>query len=157
MGLGMLLLLLVVLDPDPCLDRERSLKAEVLVCDGIFNPGDGQVLVLFNAVGGFLSPTSISTKTVLVKDGSSLVNVPCLTNLDELEPEELMELHPGEAKGARPTVLALGMPIFGGGELNLVLLACLSWVDLVPLGDPGGILGLDNDGALTMFLGLGAI
>lgn len=35
-------------------------------------------------LGGFLSSTSMSTRTVLDKAGSSLVNVPCLTNREEL-------------------------------------------------------------------------
>ena len=34
-------------------------------------------------LGGFLSSTSMSTRTVLDKAGSSLVNVPCLTNREE--------------------------------------------------------------------------
>lgn len=65
-------------------------------------------------LGGFLSSTSMSTRTVLDKAGSSLVNVPCLTNREEfwllvlLVPlvalcalAQLIVLGAGEAKGAR--------------------------------------------------------
>lgn len=62
-----------------------------------------------DALGGFLSPTSISTKTAPIV-GSSLVNVPCLTNFEEqlLLPLELllMVLLAGEARGALIILLA---------------------------------------------------
>ena len=105
-----------------------------------------------------MSSTSMSTRTVLDKAGSSLVNVPCLTNREEfwllvlLVPlvalVQLIVLGAGEAKGAR--ILDFWASFGDGGEANLVLVICLNCVDRVPLGDPG-ILGL------TRFFGLGAI
>ena len=131
-GLGILLFELVVLDPEPCLDLDLSRKAEVLVCGitggpPITSPILPTVRLLgdralddpaFGFLGGFLSPTSISTKTgfpVKVVQPSSLVNVPCLTNLEEfvLEVVELallIVLGAGEANGALP----LGMALLGG-------------------------------------------
>ena len=103
--------------------------------------------------GGFLSSTSMSTKTAFNVEGSSLVKVPCLTNLEPVEPELEVEmvLGAGLASGAR--ILDLGVCLGLGGDFCL---SCLSWVDRVPLGDPGMaflvwfILGL---GAMTGFGG----
>ena len=87
-------------------------------------------------LGGFLSPTSISTRTGFAnpdEDPSSLVNVPWRTNFAELAVLVVLEAvllieGAGEARGA----LSLGMALFlalilgDGGELNLSLVACLS-------------------------------
>jgi len=88
----------------------------------------------------------MSTRTALRVEGSSLVNVPCRTSLEPVDPELEVEivLGAGLANGAR----ILDLLSFGlGGHFCLVI--CLSWVDLVPLGDPGDFL--------VIFLGLGAI
>ena len=129
-GLGILLFELVVLDPDPCLDLDLSLKADVRVWGITGGPppfastlpptvrllGDRALVdPLFGFFGGFLSPTSISTITgfpVKHEELSSLVNVPCLTNLEEfaLEVVELallIVLGAGEANGALPLGIAL--------------------------------------------------
>ena len=94
----------------------------------------------------------MSTRTVLFKEDSSLVKVPCLTSLEELALlllPLLMVLLAGEAKGALS--LDFGVDSLGeGGELfNLAF--CLNCVDRVPRGDPGNlVLG-------GIFLGFGAM
>ena len=115
-------------------------------------------------LGGFLSPTSMSTRTGFAnpEDPSSLVKVPWRTNFAELAVLAVLEAvllieGAGDARGALPLGMALFLAVIlgDGGEFNLSLVACLSWVDLVPLGDPGILLA--TAGALTIFLGLGAI
>jgi len=90
----------------------------------------------------------MSTRTALSVEGSSLVNVPCLTSLEPVDPELEVEmvLGAGLANGARP-ILDLGVCFGLGGDFCLVI--CRNWVDLVPLGDPGDFF--------VMFFGLGAI
>ena len=124
-GLGILLVVLeAVLDPEPCLERDRSRKADVLVW-GITGGvsvllGDRLEAELEGRFGGFLSSTSISTKTAFRVVGSSLVKVPCLTKREPFEPELDVEmvLGAGLANGARS--LDLGVVLGLGGDFCLV-------------------------------------
>lgn len=116
-GLGILVLvapppwlrvLEVVLEPEPCRDRDLSLRAEVRVwgMTTLDLPLGVPAWLLWlepGLFGGFFSSTSMSTIILFKLEDSSLVKVPCRTSrleLLELLVLEMVELA-GEAKGAR--------------------------------------------------------
>ena len=103
----------------------------------------------------------MSTRTGLANPDdvpSSFVNVPWRTNFAELAVLVVLEAvllieGAGDARGALPLGMALFLALIlgDGGELNLSLVACLSWVDLVPLGDPGILLATAGGGGSGVF------